>query len=351
MLRETYPGVIIHVAARNNLAEKNGLKLDFADKVFDVPFSRSPLNADNFKAYGALKQIIKNNHYDVIHCNTPVGGILTRLAARKERKKGTKVFYTAHGFHFYNGASKKAWVIYYPVEKIFAHLNDVLITINEEDYKLASKKFKCVVKHIHGVGVDSARYFPADGKTTEDLRRELHTGDNAVICVGELLPNKNQAMAIKAMPEIIRAVPDAKLFLAGNGSERDNLLSLIKALNLDEHVFLLGYVTNLEKWQRACALSVSCSRREGLGLNIIEGMMAGNPVVATKNRGHNELVFEGINGYLTDSDDYTGMSEKIISILTDKNKYSAFSRECINISSKYSFDVVKSELKDIYYGK
>ena len=129
----------VHVAARDNLAEKNGLKLDFAEKVFDVPFSRSPKSKDNIKAYKQLKKIIDEGQYDVIHCNTPMGGIVTRLAARKARKNGTKVFYTAHGFHFYKGAPKKNWIVFYPIEKFFAnHYTDKLITITNEDYDLAN---------------------------------------------------------------------------------------------------------------------------------------------------------------------------------------------------------------------
>ena len=85
-------GYEVHIAAKDNLAEKNGLKLDFADRVYDVPFSRSPKSRDNLKAYKQLKAIIKNEAYDVVHCNTPMGGIVGRLAANKYRKRGTKVF-------------------------------------------------------------------------------------------------------------------------------------------------------------------------------------------------------------------------------------------------------------------
>ena len=110
----------VHVAARDNLAEKNGMKLDFVEKVFNVPFSRSPKSLDNLKAYKQLKRIIDTNGYDVIHCNTPMGGIVTRLAAQKARKKGTTLIYTAHGFHFYEGAPKKNWLVFYPIEKFFS---------------------------------------------------------------------------------------------------------------------------------------------------------------------------------------------------------------------------------------
>ena len=147
----------IHVAARDNLGEKNGLKLDFVDKVYNVPFERSPFDPKNIKAHRELKRIIDQNGYDYIHCNTPVGGVVTRLAAKKARKKGAKVFYTAHGFHFYQGASKKNWLTYYPVERMLARYTDTLITINDEDYALAKEKFSCSVAHMHGVGVDPAR--------------------------------------------------------------------------------------------------------------------------------------------------------------------------------------------------
>ncbi|MBR3645143.1 MAG: glycosyltransferase, partial [Lachnospiraceae bacterium] len=109
----------IHVAARDNLAEKNGLQLKFTDEYFDIPFQRSPKDKRNIDAYKKLKRIIEENKYDLVICNTPVVGILTRLASRKARKNGTKVVYIAHGFHFYTGAPKKYWTIY-PIEKVFA---------------------------------------------------------------------------------------------------------------------------------------------------------------------------------------------------------------------------------------
>ncbi len=149
----------VDVVARDNLAEKNGLKLDFADEVFDLPFSRSPFTPSNVRAYRRLKEIIIAESYDVVHCNTPVGGVLARLCARKLRKQGVKVVYTAHGFHFYKGAPIKNWLIYYPIEKLCARWTDVLITINREDYKLAKKKLPAKkVCYVPGVGFNRKRF-------------------------------------------------------------------------------------------------------------------------------------------------------------------------------------------------
>lgn len=341
----------VHVAARDNLAEKNGLKLDFAEKVFDVPFSRSPKSKDNIKAYKQLKKIIDEGQYDVIHCNTPMGGIVTRLAARKARKNGTKVFYTAHGFHFYKGAPKKNWIVFYPIEKFFAnHYTDKLITITNEDYDLANKKFKCQIERIHGVGVDEKRYFPISEEEKKKLRLEMGYNENQklILCIGELLPNKNQQMAIRMMPEIVKKFQDAMLLIAGNGPEKNNLENLIAELGLQNNVRLLGYVTNLQDYQHIADVCVSCSKREGLPLNIVEAMMSGTPVVATYNRGHRELITDEQNGYLVSINDNSSMIEKVLTLLDDINIYKSTSENAILKGNEYSKTAVIEDLRKVY---
>lgn len=344
-------GYEVHVAARNNLAEKNGLKLDFVEKVYNIPFSRSPKSADNLKAYKELKKIIDEEDYDVIHCNTPMGGIVTRLAAQKARKNGTKVFYTAHGFHFYKGAPKKNWLVFYPIEKVFSRLTDKLITITQEDYELARKKFHCEVCRIHGVGVDEKRYFPADEKQKSMLRKELgYTDDEKLIlCIGELLPNKNQQMAIRMMSDLVKEFPESKLLLAGNGPEKENLEKLSIKLGIQENVELLGYCTFLEKYQKIVDVVVACSKREGLPLNVVEAMLAGNPVIATKNRGHRELIEHQINGFLVQIDDDKDFYNKIYKMMTDEKNRNLMIENAINYAKQYSFTSVRKELYNVYF--
>lgn len=346
-------GCEVHVAARDNLAEKNGLKLDFVDKVFDVPFSRSPKSPNNLKAKKMLKQIIDDGHYDVIHCNTPVGGIITRLAAQKARKKGTKVFYTAHGFHFYDGAPKKNWMVFYPLEKDFSRKCDKLICINEEDYQTAKVKgFHCQVERIHGVGVDEKRYFPVDEAEKRRLRKEMGYGEDQklILCVGELLPNKNQKMAIHAMQKIVKKYPDAILFIAGNGPEKENLENEIKLCGLENNVKMLGYCTHLQDYQHIIDTLVACSYREGLPLNIVESMLSGNPVVASINRGHKELIKNGENGYLVNRDDADTMADRVLELLADSKRAEQFGKNAYDFAIGYCFTSVKKELEDIYFG-
>jgi len=346
-------GVEVHVAARDNLAEKNGLKLDFVEKVFDVPFSRSPKSTDNIKAYKQLRKIINEGQYDVIHCNTPMGGIVTRLAARKARKQGAKVYYTAHGFHFYKGAPKKNWIVFYPIEKIFSKLTDKLITITAEDYKLASEKFHCQVERIHGVGVDEKRYYPVEENEKRRLRREMGYDEEQkiILCVGELLPNKNQKMAIRMMREVMKQYPDALLLLAGNGPEKEKLEKEILECHLENNVKLLGYCTNLQDYQRIADASVSCSKREGLPLNIVEAMLSRTPVVVSDNRGHRELVRDGHNGHIVANSDEYAMAKNCLDVFDDQIHREEILHKAYEYAMEYCFSSVKEELQKIYFNK
>lgn len=343
-------GYEVHVAANDNLYLKNGLKLDFVDKVFNVPFSRSPKSKDNVAAYKQLKQILDSDHYEVVHCNTPMGGFVTRLAARDARKKGTKVFYTAHGFHFYEGAPKKNWMIYYPIERYFSRMTDLLITITREDFKLANEKFHCKVAHMHGVGVDGNRYFRVSNEEKLIMREKMGytPTQKLVLCIGELNANKNQTMAIKAMHKVVEQFPDSLLVMAGNGPNEAFLKDFIRQERLENNVQMIGYVTNLQDYQHVVDVQVCCSKREGLPLNVVESMLSGNPVIASLNRGHRELIESGKTGYIVPVDDSDGMAEKVLLVLKDENMREYIENNALEFAQQFTFISVKKELERIY---
>lgn len=342
-------GYEVHVAARDNLVEKNGLQMEYVDKVFDIPFDRSPFSTKNIKAYKELSKILKENKYEIIHTNTPMGGMVTRLAANKYRKKnGTKIFYTAHGFHFYKGAPKKNWLIYYPIEKSMSRLTDKLITITDEDYKLASEKFHCDVVHIHGVGANSEKFYVMSDEEKKSLREELGYLQNIklILNVGELLPNKNQKAAIMAMRKVKEQYPESKLLIAGNGPELDNLKRLVTENNLDNYVEFLGYTTEINKYFNIADCVVACSYREGLPLNVMEAMLCGKAVVASNNRGHRELVKDGEIGFIVDADDIDAFAEKIKAVLDNPKN---FETSALTAVAPFTDKNVIKELEDIYF--
>ena len=341
----------VHVAAHDNLAVKNGLKLRYADAFFEIPFHRSPASADNIRAYRVLKALLEWEHYDLILCNTPMGGTVTRLAAMASRRRGTRVLYMAHGFHFYKGASKKAWAVYYPIEKAMAHLCDTVITINEEDFALAGARLKAPSAHIRGVGVSPERYQPVSDPAPLRERLGLAPGDFAVLCTGELNANKDQRTLICAAARLREQIPGLKVLLAGNGPTEEALRAQIRELHLEDTVRLLGYRTDLETIVPAVDLVVSCSRREGLGLNLIEAMLCRRPIIAAENRGHRELVAEGINGFLFAPGDADTLARRIHDIYSDPTLAARMGQAGYDRAQRYTVDAVSDSLIPILLGE
>lgn len=343
-------GHTVHVAAKDNLSEKNGLQLKYADKHFEIPFERFPYDPRNITAYKKLKNLLEQEHYDVIVCNTPVGGILTRLAAKQYRKQGARVIYIAHGFHFYKGAAKTNWILYYPMEKEMARLCDIVVTINEEDYQFAKKHFPNKVTRIHGVGVSSERYHPATTEEQAEMRRRegLSDDDFVVLCTGELNENKNQKTLISAAALLKNKIPNLKVLLAGNGPMEKILRNQIAEESLEGIVKLLGYRTDLEKVVPAVDVVASCSKREGLGLNVIEAMLCKKPVVAAINRGHLELIESGRNGYLVVAEDMKSFADAILSIYEDSFLAQMLGNYGYQIAQQYTVNSVQSEMSEIF---
>ena len=258
-----------------------------------IDFERFPFSLKNFVAYKQLKKVFDDEHYDLVHCHTPMGGVLGRLAAKKYRKSGTKVIYTAHGFHFFKGAPLKNWLLYYPVEWICAFWTDELITINKEDYARAQRHMHAKhITYIPGVGVDLKKFSP-DIYTEEEIanaRAELgvDTDEKMLLSVGELIPRKNHESVIRALAKVNN--PKIKYFICGTGELREYLERLIEELGLTENVRLLGYRTDISKLCDCADLFVFPSLQEGLPVALMEAIASKTAVICSDIRGNTDLV-------------------------------------------------------------
>lgn len=337
---------------RVDVASNGDEEIKYCDKHFNLNFNRSPFKLSNIKVYNELKKIINEGNYDIIHCHTPVASVLTRLAAKKARKQKTRVIYTAHGFHFYKGAPLKNWILYYPLEKYLAKYTDTLITINEEDYNLAKRKFKAKeIEHIHGIGVDEDRFnFDISDVEKNKIREKfaITSKDYLILYAAELNDNKNQGMLIEAMKTLVKEIPNIKLMLVGSGVNKEKYEREINLNKLDKNILLLGYRTDVPELLKIADLYVSTSKREGLPINIVEAMISGLPIVATNSRGQRELVQDGKNGYVVEINDVNGLIQKIKNIYSDtriRENLMLNAREGID---KYLLSNVIEEMKRIY---
>lgn len=261
---------------------------------FQIDFTRSVMNLrQDYIAYKQVKKILIENKYAFIHCHSPIGGVVGRLAGHATR---TKVIYTAHGFHFFKGAPLKNWLIYYPIEKFCARYTDVLITINKEDYVLAQKKMPAKkVCYVPGVGIDLSKIQNIECDRNE-VRKSMGVPEDCVLLlsIGELNDNKNHQVVLKALAKLNNK--NVHYAIAGRGEKKDYLMTLARELGVGAQIHLLGFRTDALQLYKASDLFVFPSFREGLSVSMMEAMACGLPIICSKIRGNVDLVADGVGG-------------------------------------------------------
>ena len=281
---------------------------DLGCRVIETASLRKIFNISELsKAYKQLKHEVETNQYQIVHTQSPIGGVICRLACRKARKLyGTKVIYAAHGFHFFKGAPLKNWLVFYNVEKYCSKFTDLLITINQEDYKNAQKFKAKEVVYVPGAGVDTNK-FAASPDGRERIRKELGIDDETTVLlsVGELIPRKNHMEvleALKQMKEVGKA-DKIKYLIAGRGKIAAEIQNKINELGLQQQAQMLGFRSDVADVFAASDIYVFPSHQEGLPVALMEAMSVGMPVVCSRIRGNVDLIEEGVGGYLFDSKD------------------------------------------------
>lgn len=312
-------------------------QVDFSRKLFDV--------VNNIKAYKQVLYLLKANRYKFIHCHSPIGGVVGRFAGHR---KNSKVIYTAHGFHFYKGSPLANWVLYYPIEKLCSLYTDVLITINQEDFALASKKMKARrIFYVPGIGINTNKYF-INNSDRSQKRKAIGVPDDAVmlLSVGELTKNKNHEIMIKAVAQL----KDSRIHyvIAGQGRLKNYYDDLAEKYQISNRVHLVGYRSDITELYSIADIFCFPSLREGLPVSLMEAMAVGLPVVCSDIRGNRDLVEDGKGGFLVRNQSIEDYVDKIRTLIEEPHLRETMGK--YNIEKVKSFDssIVNEKMEHIY---
>lgn len=339
------------VAARNDYEDPGDCQIPGCDTYYDIPFERTPWKWGNYHAYRRLKEIIDREHFDIIHCHTPVGASIARMAARDARKKGTKVIYTAHGFHFFRGAPIQNWLLFYPAEWLLSFSTDVLLTINKEDYDRACRHLHAArTEYVPGVGINAAK-FRSTEEERQEKRRELgFPGEEfLILTVAEMTRNKNHITILRAL-EKLKDQPEYEnihYLICGRGDERENLEIAARELGVSDHVRFLGYRTDAPALYGASDLFAFMTYREGLPVALMEAMASGLPIVCTCVRGNTDLIQDGVNGVFT-ANDPQALADHILTLYRDPELRQQLGAAAGKSVHKYDEKAVHKQVRDIY---
>ena len=345
----TETGHTVEIACNDADTPVPALYNELGCKVHRLSCSRSPFSKGNLTAVKQIRRLVDENRYDIVHCHTPIAAACTRLACRQLRKKqGVKVFYTAHGFHFYKGAPLKNWMIYYPVEKLCARYTDKLITINQEDFTLAQKKMKAKeVLYVPGVGVDLSRFQSVlPDKVGKRAELGIPADATLLLSTGEVNENKNHQVIIRAMACLHR--DNLHYMIAGVGPKADELRKLAEDLGLAGKVHLLGYRKDIPELCYSADIFCFPSRREGLGLAALEAMACGLPIITSNVHGINDYSVNGLTGYRCCPEDMDGFARALKTLIDHPEERARMGRNNIEVVKKYDFSQIIPQMMRIY---
>lgn len=341
-------GYEVHAAASSSEGRREDVERAGVT-CWEAPFARSPYSPANVQAFRQLRALLKEHHFDLIHVHTPVAAFMGRLLA-KATHQGI-VLYTAHGFHFYQGAPRRNWLIYHTAERVAARWTDGLIVMNGEDFENAQRLgFKPGENlfFVHGVGVDLDQYFapPMDGSSVRTAL-SIDPGDVVVTCVAELNENKNHDFLLDAWREFTRRFDRGHLLLVGTGEKMAPLQQRVEQEGMSR-VRFLGYRRDVPQilWETDIATLVP--KREGLPKCIMEAMAAGKPVVASNVRGNRDLVEHGKTGLLVELGDVPGLAKALERLISDPELRVAMGVAGRAKIQDYSLEKVLTEMATIY---
>jgi glycosyltransferase involved in cell wall biosynthesis len=314
----------------------------------DVPFPRSPFGAQNIRTLFYLKKEFAKENLKMIHVHTPIAGILARIAARMA--KIPLVISTAHGFYFHKGSAIQNWIFYYPPEWLLSRWTDVIITINEEDYRRALRfPVRKRVALVKGVGINHKRF--QLGRAVRELKREelgITESEFVLINVAQLDPNKNQALLIKVTKRLKDQGIPVRTLLIGKGETEKELRLLAETLELDKEVIFFGFSTEIPELLAASDVYLQLSKREGLPKAVMEAIASGKPIIASNIRGNRDLVLEGKSGYLVEVGDVEGTAERIKFLYYSPSLCKEMSDANLLLAKSLDISVVTEQMEEIY---
>lgn len=345
-------GAIVDVACssaegyqKEGYLEKIKSQLPARSSYYHVRTERNPFSIQNLSGYSDLKRIIDNNNYDLVWTNEPVMGVMTRLASRRYRKKGGKVMYLVHGYHFFKGAPKKNWM-YYPVERFFSTWCDAITVINWEDFDFTKKHFSTPVYHIDGIGLSLEKYKNTHSNF-EEKRKSLgiNNEDILIVSVGELQSRKNHQIMIKAIGEIND--PSIKYIICGRGELLSDLQELSVQKGVAKQVQFLGHRYDIAEILSVADIFAHPSQREGLGIAAIEAMAAGLPLITSNVQGIKDYVENGYNGFSYNPYDLDGFVEGLKRLINNKSMREEMGKRNQACAEKYSIEKSKVAVAEI----
>lgn len=323
------------------------MEIPYADRVIHLSFQKSMWSWSNFKAAMLLSGEIRRERYDLLSAHTSLAAFFTRLALWGVEERPL-VANMVHGYLFDDETPWPKRELLLGAERWMAPDTDLVLAMNRWDYELAERcQLGRQVVQIPGVGVDFSRFDGVPQDARQRLRKEWGIPGEAFVLIyaAEFSKRKSQSVMIRAMERLPERV---WLVLAGDGALRQECRELAERLGLACRVLFPGQVRDIPAWYAMADAAVSSSRSEGLPFNIMEAMYAGLPVVASKVKGHCDLITDGITGLLYPYGDENACAKQILQLIESKSLRHKLAQNAKEAAAQYDLGRVLPQVWEQY---
>ncbi|MFR4981119.1 MAG: glycosyltransferase [Clostridium neonatale] len=331
----------VHIMGKGN----NKSPIPYVDKVIPINFEKNMFSLKNFISAFKISKLIKKEKYSTISTHTILASFFTRLGIMLSLKKHPLLINTIHGYLFDENSNFIKKVIMIVAEKFVRPVTDTILVMNSTDYEIAKKYnlYKKNLYSINGMGINASK-FPFSTEENKSYLREKYNipkDDFLLIYVAEFSKRKNQKFLIESLKGLIsEGYNNVKLLLLGDGVLLDDMKQYSKTLGIEDNIIFKGYIKEVCNYYQISDICVSSSRIEGLPFNIMEAMSTGLPVIASKIKGHIDLVNPGENGFLYEYNNINEFCNHVKVLFNDRNLLNNMKISSHNLSKNYSLESV-----------
>jgi glycosyltransferase involved in cell wall biosynthesis len=300
-----------------------------------------------------IREALERGKFDIVHAHhafTPT----SLLSVSAAKKIGMPAVLTNHTI-FLASSHERLWVptsyVLYPYRKYINNANLITaVSRTAADFIGHFTARGRVVVVPNGIDPDRFGLCPKSRPANEPIHEVC--GEPIILYVGRLVYRKGIHVLVKAMPHILRELPDAQLLIAGEGIMESYLKLLIKNLDLEDHVKLLGFIPN-EKLPDLYGLSqvfvLPSLYCESFGITLLEAMASRRPIVASNVGGVPEVIEDGVTGLLFRRGDERGLADGVLRILNDRGLAMSLVRKARrSVEDNFSWFVVADKMESLY---
>ena len=333
------------------VADSKGVRVEVID---DLHRSISPLR--DVRAAVRLAQVIRRERPAILHTHTAKAGAVGRIAALLAgTARPPIIVHTFHGHVLRGYFNRVATYGFRTLERLLARITTVLVAVSPEVrddlVRLGvAPASKFVVIRL---GIELDRRVGHDEAARRETRRVLGlAGDPFVVgWVGRMTAVKQTDLVVRVLKHLVDRAVDARLLLVGDGPDRDGLERYAHDLGVVKRCLFLGYQEDVARYYNAIDALLLPSVNEGTPVSVIESLAAERPAVATRVGGIPDVIRDGVDGFLVDSNDAGALAERLAELASDPERRAemgAAGRE--RVLGRYAVDRLVDDMDALYRG-